>query len=139
MPYLDTSILISALVEEPRSRDADEVLTYPGETIWISDWSMTEAASALSLKLRSNSIDEPTRRAARRHLEMLGRESLNQVSVEPSDFRRAAALCDHHALKLRAGDALHLAIAERIGVELYTFDEDRAAAGVTLGIATRLI
>jgi hypothetical protein len=138
MPYVDTSIIIAALIEEERSGDADGILGDPGNPVWISDWTVTEAASALALKVRHGTIRERNQQAARHRLEILVRKSLRHVALEPFDFRRAAALCDHHALNLRAGDALHLAIAERIGVELVTFDTVQAAAGAALGIAARV-
>jgi len=48
------------------------------------------------------------------------------LPVESDDFRTAALFCDQHALGLRAGDALHLAIAARHGAELCTLDRQLA-------------
>ena len=46
---------------------------------------------------------------------------------------------DQHALGLRAGDALHLAVASVKGETLHTLDERLAEAGPVLGVPTELL
>jgi uncharacterized protein len=55
------------------------------------------------------------------------------------DFRTAARLADQHAIGLRAGDALHLAICASHGATLCTLDRRLGDAGSALGIKTILL
>lgn len=138
MVYLDASVLVAALVEEARSGDAEDLLTRSDQAIWLSEWTLTEVVAALSAKVRDGELSEGGRVAARRQLNRLVAENFERTGVLTSDFRRANELCDQ-PVGLRAGDALHLAIADRIGAELATFDRRQAEAGRTLGMRCRLL
>ena len=64
MLYLDTSLLVSALSNEPRSAIANDWLAKQvASQLVISDWAITEFSSALSLKLRMGIIDAAQRGA----------------------------------------------------------------------------
>lgn len=56
-----------------------------------------------------------------------------------SHFRTAAKFVDQNALGLRAGDALHLAIAAELGATVQTLDQRLAEAGPVLGVMTKLM
>ena len=60
-------------------------------------------------------------------------------SVADSHFELTARFCDFADIGLRAGDALHLAIAQDHGATVCTRDKRMAGAGATLGIETILI
>jgi len=51
----------------------------------------------------------------------------------------AAAFVDQQKLGLRAGDALHLAVAASHGASVHTLDRRLAEAGPALGISTWLV
>lgn len=139
MRYLDTSILVSALTNEKRSRDVYAWLEVHHATLCISGWGQTEFSAALSAKLRSQTMTTEENQMARRGFAVLVAANLTDVPVLPIDFRRAARLAEKHGTGLRGGDALHLAIAERQGTVLCTLDRGQAAAGAALNIATQLI
>ena len=65
-------------------------------------------------------------------------ESLMVVGVTGGQFRAAARFTDQHALGLRAGDALQLAIASEQGATLVTLDRRLAEAGPMLGVPAQL-
>ncbi len=52
-----------------------------------------------------------------------------------ADVKRADAVMRRLDLTLRTPDALHIAIAERIGATMATFDDKMAAAARILGLA----
>jgi len=136
--YLDTSVLIAALCNEPRTAEISAWLA-SRDSLLISSWNVTEFASALSLKMRSGTIVESDREVARRGFDLLIRETFMQVSVVAEDFERAARFADMHALRLRGGDALHLAVAARAEATLCTLDKRQAEAGKALNVPTLLL
>jgi predicted nucleic acid-binding protein len=66
-------------------------------------------------------------------------ESLTVTVLKSVHFRAAARFADQHKLDLRAGDALHLAVASDESATLCTLDKRLANTGKALGIATKLI
>jgi predicted nucleic acid-binding protein len=66
-------------------------------------------------------------------------ESLAVLAISDIHFRTAARFADQHAIGLRAGDALHLAICADHGAALCTLDRRLSAAGSVLGMATTLL
>ena len=52
MLYVDTSVLVSALTNEDTARSQTWLSEQDASELTISDWTATEFASALSIKLR---------------------------------------------------------------------------------------
>jgi predicted nucleic acid-binding protein len=138
--YIDTSVLVAALVRETHTRRAERLLTGGSDgDLATSDWTLAEFSSALSIKLRVGGIDMEGRKAALEALAVMLNESIVLLPVERAQFRLAARYADQHQVGLRAPDALHLAVAAERGATLCTLDQRLAAAGKSLGVATRLI
>lgn len=133
--YCDTSILVTALVGEDAS---DRVLAWLAEKarekLVISDWCVTEFSSALSVKLRNGAVGTEQRAETLAAWAALREASLETVPVAASNFRIAADFCDRAELRIRAGDALHLAIAAAHGHSIATLDATQANAALELGI-----
>jgi uncharacterized protein len=140
MLYVDTSVWVTSIVEEPRSIDVRSWMEQadPGE-LAISDWVLAEFSSALSLKVRTKQLDLDQRAAALGAFSAVISASLNILSISGRHFRSAAQFADNHATGIRAGDALHLAVAADHGAAVCTLDFTLAAAGPMLGIETILI
>jgi uncharacterized protein len=138
--YVDTSVLVSALTNEA---DSGLSLKWLGEQeasdLSISDWTVTEFASALSAKRRAQSLGDGHRAAALAAFARLSEESFTVLPVIREDFRVAARFTDQATLGLRAGDALHVAICSRNGVTLCTLDRVLAGAAPRLGVEALLI
>lgn len=139
MLYLDTSLIVTALSNEDLSAQAQEWLSVQDpEELAISEWTITEVSSALAIKLRRGDIDIAARATLLAEFNRLVAESFTILPVTGQHFRTAAHFVDSHELGLRAGDALHLAIASEHGATLVTRDEKLAAGGPGLGTPTTL-
>lgn len=99
----------------------------------ISAWTLTEMASVGALKERMGAVDRATRRQALAMFQRFASSTLRMTEIEPADFRAAALLMDGPC-PLRAGDALHLAVAKRLPADLATLDRRLADAAAGCGV-----
>jgi predicted nucleic acid-binding protein len=99
----------------------------------VSDWVTAELSSALAIKIRTRALMPSDRMRALETYRKLVSESLVVLPIDSSHFRSAARLADRQDLALRAGDALHLAIAMAHGATLLTLDRRLHEACLALG------
>jgi uncharacterized protein len=140
MLYLDTSLLVAALTNEAETERVQHWLgRQPEDNLAISDWVAAEFSSALSIKPRTGQIRIADRADALATFTRLATDSFTAMPVARLDFRTAVRIADQHAMGLRAGDALHLAICANRGATLCTLDRRLGDAGSALGIKTKLL
>ena len=140
MDYLDTSLLVAALTNESRTREIQDWLAgREPEQLAVSHWVVAEFSAALSIKLRTGRIGVANRADALAMFNRLVEESFSLLHIGGAHFRTAARFADHHQQGLRAGDALHLAVAFDHGDALFTLDRQLAEAGTALGVKAELL
>jgi uncharacterized protein len=136
--YPDTSVLVAAFVEEAASRRADAWLTDNVANLVVSGWLDVEFASALAAKERARFITGQQLASVLAVYQQQVRPAAGQLSVTERAFARAGSMIGM-AQGLRAGDALHLAIAEEHDALFVTLDRQQAKLGAGLGVKIRLI
>lgn len=137
MIYLDTSVLVASLTREAATSGVQAWLARKNpDELAISNWSVTEVSSALALKLRAGTITIDQRARALSAFSTLVSDSLLLLPVDGEHFKAAARMSGQHELGLRAGDALHCAVAAGRGATLATLDRRLADAAPLVGVPT---
>lgn len=118
MIYLDTSFLAPFYIQEATSTSVEAILlNLPSQTLAISDWTIVEFASLLSRRVRMDELTPELMTAIMGSLQEDAAQSYTVFTVTTADFMLAAEFIQQWNTGLRAGDALHLAIARNRGVE----------------------
>jgi uncharacterized protein len=135
MIYIDTSVIIASFTVETSTLAAQSwMANNRAEKLATSPWVKTEFYSALAMKRRLKEISDLTYAAVSRQYARMERDTLWECSVTHAHFEAAAGIVASYELKLRASDALHLAIAADNGASLCTLDQRLFDAGEALGI-----
>ena len=129
--YVDTSVIVSFFIRDDHAETARR-WAETGPDVAISDWTMTEFSSALSHHVRLGSLSDRERKAAELAFDRWAARGL-VLEVARERFRDARALIQAHR-RLRAPDALHLAIARHEGLPLATLDRDLLDAALAEGL-----
>lgn len=138
MIYIDTSVWIAMLCLEPKANAIQSWMTQQKvPSICCSDWLHTELMSALSIKSRRSEISLTALTYLHQTIEKLRDNGSHWVTPIGTDFQFASQLCAAPTTKLRAGDALHLAIAKRLKCkQFFTLDDTLNANAAALGFKT---
>jgi uncharacterized protein len=135
MQYVDTSVLVSYLVSETYSALAIQVMRdIKRKPLAISAWTETEFFSALGIKIRTDQLDEEHAERVRERYELL-KTAFVWLPVVEKDYHIATNFVKHWQTKLRAGDALHLAVAANNDAHLLSLDKRLAEAAGYFNIA----
>jgi len=136
MLYFDTSFLVPLVVKEETSEAiAEFVGELPVEKLTIRDWTKVELSSVLALRVRMGRLTPTEAADAAARFESTIKRSFTILLPSVEDFDRAKEFLKRHKLGLRAGDALHLAIASNHRAEaIYSLDKTMLKAGKSLGL-----
>jgi hypothetical protein len=134
MVYLDTSFVAPLVIAEDSS-DAAEAFVLkvrPGE-LTTSMWTQVELSSLVSRKVRMGELSDSQAQVVRREFDRVLGESFEILAPTAADFAAAAKYLERPKTGLRAGDALHLAIAANNRAKrILTLDQGFLEAGKLL-------
>lgn len=132
--YLDTSVLVAILVTDPFTARAFRYLNDATPSLVVSDYAAAEFASAVARMVRMRELTVDAARKAFATFDGLAPRIVQRIETSSADIKSAETFLRRLDLALRAPDAITIAIAERIGASLMTFDDKMAASARTLDV-----
>jgi predicted nucleic acid-binding protein len=132
--YLDASVLVPLFKEDVFTNRAQHFFRSNKSDLIISDFAAAEFASALGRYVRLNMISVASARIAFSTFDAWAAQMTNRVRLESSDAGIAETFLRRLDLPLRTPDALNIAIAQRTGAVLATFDIHMAGAARALAV-----
>lgn len=120
MRCFDTSFLAPRVLGEETSEKVEAFIArLPAGEACVSHWTRTEFARLLAREVGMKALAEADALAAMDRFDTMVAESFRVFVPDAADFGLATAYFEHFAAELRAGDALHLAIASNHGAKTF--------------------
>jgi predicted nucleic acid-binding protein len=132
--YLDAGILVALLTVEPQSGVADAFIAAQHGPLIVSDLASAEFASALARRVRTGEATLEEARSDLLDFDVWIARSAQRVEISPADLTAATSFLRRLDLPLRTPDAIHIAVAQRLGAILVTFDRQMAVNARALRI-----
>jgi predicted nucleic acid-binding protein len=136
MLYFDTSFLTPAFRKEATSSSIELFLQRQNVgDLAISHWVRIEFTSILARDVRMGLMETETAIDLDRQFEIAVEKTFNVILPDVNDFDLCKRYLQYFQAGLRAGDAMHLAVAANHGAEkFYTLDKKLLRAGKLLGL-----
>jgi uncharacterized protein len=143
--YFDTSFLAPLILPEATSdKIAALIRRLPAPEFVVSHWTRVEFSSLIAREVRMGGLDALAAARADARFEAMLDESFSVLLPNADDFALAKRYLAQFETGLRAGDALHLAVASNHrAAMIYSLDKTLLKAGkildlpVSKGIRTR--
>ena len=133
MIYADSSVVVSAFLADVHTPRVLAWLAAAREATTLSIWTVTEFSSAAARQERMSRITRDARLEAERNFDAW-LSAVEPAPVLRGDFEYARDLLRLGPTRLRAADALHVAVARRLGARLATLDAAMAEAALSAGL-----
>lgn len=137
--YLDTSVVASLFTTDAHSARASAWLPAVSSRLTLSEWTLAEFSSALAIMERARRLPANERARAEAAFDSWVSRQRAPHPVGPGDAIASRRFILGMTRPLRAGDALHLVLVQRLALSLATFDDRMAAAALDLGLAVEAI
>jgi predicted nucleic acid-binding protein len=131
--YLDASVLVALFTDDRFTRRADAFLRANASVLIVSDFAAAEFASVIARHVRTGDITPNDARVAFSTFDAWTARAIQRTEIRAADVTAAEAFLRRLDLTLRTPDALNIAIAQRIGATLVTFDNKMIASARALG------
>lgn len=136
MLYFDTSFLAPLIIPEASSdKVAAFVRQLSPEEFAVSHWTRVEFSSLIAREVRMGGLDAEAAARADARFEAMLEESFSVLLPNAEDFALAKRYLGQFETGLRAGDALHLAVANNHRLAMiYSLDKAWLRAGKMLNL-----
>ena len=133
--YFDASLIASLFIEDDLTERAEAYLRAESPTVCVSDFAAAEFSSALNRRTRMGLLSAAEARAALSEFDIWRERGALAIRTTAADVAAADVYLRRLDLPLRTPDALNIALADRAGAPLATFDEKMARCARALGVA----
>jgi predicted nucleic acid-binding protein len=131
--YLDASILVALFTSDALTARADSFLRRNPSVLIVSDFAAAEFSSVIARHVRTKDISKDEARLVFSNFDTWTARTTQRAPIGTADVIAAEVLLRRFELALRTPDALNIAMAQRLGAMLATFDSKMAAAARTIG------
>jgi predicted nucleic acid-binding protein len=133
--YFDTSFLVPLVRLEATTQAVEEFLRRQQPQLSTSHWTRVEFCSGIARDVRMKALTPGDAAIAIADFESKISPAFALLPIAAPDCELARDFLQHYETGLRAGDALHLAIAANNRAEtIHTLDERMLQAGLLLGL-----
>lgn len=132
--YLDVNVIVPLFAVDTLTDRAKKALRSLHDDLIVSDFSIAEFSSVIARRVRTRDLRADEARTAFSNFDAWCARYITLVKLESIDVLGATALMRRLDLSVRTPDALHIAIVQRIGCSLLTFDRTMARVARALGI-----
>lgn len=138
--YFDTSILVPLLIPEKNSEQIESFIQKISinSELQVSQWTRVEMASVFSRLVRMGELERHAANTCDKAFSQMLEKSFQIITPKTRDFDLCHLYLARFDNTLRAGDALHLAVATNHSADIiYTLDNGMIKAGKFLGLPVR--
>jgi uncharacterized protein len=132
--YLDTSVLVALLTPDEFAGRSEQFRSDNENSLAVSDFAAAEFASVVSRRVRTRITSRENARSALADFDAWLTGVNLRPQIDPADVARADIYLRRLDLPLRTPDAIHIAIAQRLGATLVTFDRAMTSAARALDV-----
>jgi uncharacterized protein len=132
--YLDAGAFVPLHVADALSSRARDLISSWTRQVVVSDLTIAEFSSVIARRFRTLELTKAEAAKCIGNGDVWVSQYANPVEMTGHDLKQATTWVQGLELPLRTPDALHLAIARRLGARLMTFDRQMAQAAASLGI-----
>lgn len=130
--YLDASVLVALLTNDPLTSRAEAFLRGNLPVLIVSDFAAAEFASAIARRVRRGETTAKEARILFSNFDAWTVRATQRAETCSADVTAATGFLRRLELALRTPDALNIAIAQRVGASVATFDEKMAMSARAL-------
>jgi predicted nucleic acid-binding protein len=130
---LDASVLVALFTNDPLTARAETVLRANPSILIVSDFAAAEFSSVIAHHVRTKDIRKNDARIVFSNFDTWMARTTQRAYISAADIIAAEVLLRRLDLALRTPDAINIAMAQRMGTTLVTFDKKMAAAARSIG------
>jgi predicted nucleic acid-binding protein len=132
---MDASALIPLFVPDALDQKANALIVRQTDPLLVSDYADLEFSSSVMRMARAGVLSSRDAQEAIAEFSAWADANCERAEAGAQDIAAAVSLVRRSDIALRASDAVHVAIARRLGASLLTFDKKLAGNARRLGLA----